>query len=314
MKKVSLHFGCLVVAVILLSSTQNLRSQDLANPQAFIHHGSEWYYNYNNFWIEGYVKLVYVGDTIISGQITHVLKKDLFYYDFISEEHEKIDLGAEYVYSNEDSVFIYRYDQFYLLFDFSALPGDTWTVPETFETDCDTTGVVMVVSAGDTLINGTTYRYIDLQGDTSSEWIITGRVVERIGTIESYLLPNPELCVVDLYEGGPLRCYSDDEIGLISTGISAECDYLASIEIWDKELHVKLYPNPATTELWLQLPVNLPLPQAQIELYGHTGRLLYNSQPTGHFHEIDVAHLPAGLYLVRMWDGEKWRTEKVVVE
>jgi len=75
-----------------------------------------------------------------------------------------------------------------------------------------------------------------------------------------------------------------------------------------------VYPNPATTELWLQLPENLPTAQTQIELYGPTGRLLYNSQPTGHFHKIDVAHLPAGLYLVRLWDGERWRTEKVVVE
>jgi hypothetical protein len=313
MKKLSLHFGCFVVAVMLLSSMQNLRSQDLANPQAFVHQGSEWYYNYNNFWIEGYVKFGYVGDTIISGQTTHILKKDLFYYDFISEEYEEIDLGAEYVYSNEDSVFIYRHDQFYLLFDFSALPGDTWTVPETFETECDTIGVVMVVSAGDTLINGEPHRYIDLQGDTNGEWVIAGRVVERIGTIESYLLPNP-VCLIDLYEGGPLRCYSDDEIGLVSTGISPECDYLAGIHDWDKDNHVKLYPNPATTELWLQLPENLPPAQAQIELYGTTGKLLYKAQPTGRFHKIDVAHLPAGLYLIRLWDGERWRTEKVVME
>jgi hypothetical protein len=77
---------------------------------------------------------------------------------------------------------------------------------------------------------------------------------------------------------------------------------------------IKIYPNPATTELWLQLPENLPPAQAQIELYGTTGKLLYKAQPASQFHKIETAHLPAGLYLVRLWDGESWRTEKVVVE
>lgn len=77
---------------------------------------------------------------------------------------------------------------------------------------------------------------------------------------------------------------------------------------------IKIYPNPATTELWLQLPENMQFNQTQIELYGKTGKLLYKAQPASQFHKIETAHLPPGLYLVRLWDGEKWRTEKVVVE
>jgi len=77
---------------------------------------------------------------------------------------------------------------------------------------------------------------------------------------------------------------------------------------------VRVYPNPATTELWLQLSDNISPAQAQIELYSHTGKLLYKAQPTGHFHKIDVTNLPSGLYLIRLWDGERWSTEKVVVE
>ncbi len=76
---------------------------------------------------------------------------------------------------------------------------------------------------------------------------------------------------------------------------------------------LKLTPNPATTQAWLQLPENTPLAQAQIELYSPTGRLLYKAQPTSYFHKIDVALLPKGLYLVRVWDGKKWVVEKLVV-
>jgi hypothetical protein len=74
-----------------------------------------------------------------------------------------------------------------------------------------------------------------------------------------------------------------------------------------------LYPNPATTQSWLQLPENTALAQAQIELYSPAGKLLHKTKPSSHFHKIDVAHLPKGLYLVRLWDGERWYVEKLVV-
>jgi hypothetical protein len=75
----------------------------------------------------------------------------------------------------------------------------------------------------------------------------------------------------------------------------------------------KLFPNPATTQSWLQLPENTALAQAQIELYSPAGKLLHKAKPSSHFHKIDVAHLPKGLYLVRLWDGERWFVEKLVV-
>jgi hypothetical protein len=76
---------------------------------------------------------------------------------------------------------------------------------------------------------------------------------------------------------------------------------------------IKLFPNPATTETWLQLHENITLENARIELYSPTGRLLYKAQPTSYFHKIETTNLPAGLYLVRLWNGERWMVEKLVV-
>jgi len=90
--------------------------------------------------------------------------------------------------------------------------------------------------------------------------------------------------------------------------------YITTVSV--KEMGVsrfQLFPNPTTAQAWLQLPENTPLAQVQIELFNTTGRLLHKVQPTGQFHKIDVAHLPKGLYLVRVWDGERWRAEKLVV-
>jgi hypothetical protein len=73
------------------------------------------------------------------------------------------------------------------------------------------------------------------------------------------------------------------------------------------------FPNPASDAAWLQLPANTALAQAQITLYSLAGKLLHKAKPSSHFHKIDVAHLPKGLYLVRLWDGERWYAEKLVV-
>ncbi|MDP3462506.1 MAG: T9SS type A sorting domain-containing protein [Bacteroidales bacterium] len=72
-------------------------------------------------------------------------------------------------------------------------------------------------------------------------------------------------------------------------------------------------PNPATTEVWLQLPANIPLTDMQIELYSPTGSLLYRAQPTSTYHKIETTQLPVGLYVVRLWDGSHWQSGRLVV-
>ncbi len=91
----------------------------------------------------------------------------------------------------------------------------------------------------------------------------------------------------------------DDTVNVITPAVSAG--------------GIRVYPNPATTEIRLQLPENLPLTAMQIQLYSPSGRLLYQAEPQDYFHRIDLARLPAGLYLVRLWDGERWYAEKLVV-
>jgi hypothetical protein len=126
-----------------------------------------------------------------------------------------------------------------------------------------------------------------------------------------------------------IHIFSDHHFLLGATtrtwGMDVDCDLKGQTDIWiveiqdttvglreERLLQLQLYPNPATTETWLQLPENTPLAQSQIELYSPTGRLLYKTQPTSQFHKIEVAHLPRGLYLVRVWDGEWWLVEKLV--
>lgn len=110
-------------------------------------------------------------------------------------------------------------------------------------------------------------------------------------------------------------------------GMDVDCDLKGETDIWIVEIqdttmvamqeeHLlpwQLFPNPATKDLWLQLPANQPITVMQIQLYSPSGKLLYQAEPQDYFHKIDVGRLPTGLYLVRLWDGERWYAEKLVV-
>ncbi|PKP51705.1 MAG: hypothetical protein CVT92_12070 [Bacteroidetes bacterium HGW-Bacteroidetes-1] len=116
-----------------------------------------------------------------------------------------------------------------------------------------------------------------------------------------------------------------------SNGIDVNCTLKGETDIWLVEIMdttvsilehrpavsgagFLLYPNPATTETWLQLPEGTNITPLQVQLISHSGRLVYHAVAQGRFHKLTTAHLPAGLYLVRLWDGEKWLVHKLVKE
>ncbi len=74
-----------------------------------------------------------------------------------------------------------------------------------------------------------------------------------------------------------------------------------------------VYPNPATASIWVRLNSNEPLTGMRIEIMNPSGQKLWDAEPVSATMQIDVSHLPAGLYLVRLWDGERWSAEKLVV-
>ncbi|MDY0077569.1 MAG: T9SS type A sorting domain-containing protein [Bacteroidales bacterium] len=114
--------------------------------------------------------------------------------------------------------------------------------------------------------------------------------------------------------------------GTRANGGDVDCDLKGQTDIWIVELQDttvglkeeqqrqwQLYPNPASSQTWLKLSEHTALEHARIELYSPTGRLLHKAKPSNHYHKLDVTHLPKGLYLVRVWNGESWYVEKLVV-
>ena len=116
-----------------------------------------------------------------------------------------------------------------------------------------------------------------------------------------------------------------------SNGIDVNCTLKGQTDIWlveimDTTVSIQeqrpaattaaflLYPNPATTITWLQLPGHTAQSPMQLQLISPRGGVVYEATVGGRFHQLSTAHLPAGLYLVRLWDGEKWLVQKLVKE
>jgi len=91
------------------------------------------------------------------------------------------------------------------------------------------------------------------------------------------------------------------------------CGYIVSSPEQPDFDALNIYPNPAGDQVWIQLPANTNMATAQIELFSPTGSLLIRIKPEERIFKVATSHLLDGIYLLRLWDGEKWLVSKVLV-
>ncbi len=281
--------------------------------------GASWHYDFVHFWIEGYVKITYVGDTMINNKTVGKLQKDGYFYNHELLQHYNTDHGYEYMYADSDRVYVYRHNQFYVLWDFSAAPGDSWLIPESFDTGYDTTAQVTVMATGDTVINGLTLRCFELEYNYNYEeqqWAYHGLVIERIGPIQDYLMPHATF-IADLIEGGPLRCYSDDGFGLFETGIAEACDYLVGLGENESASSFSMAPNPARDEIRLYFVLTAP-GDVLVEVFGLDGRLLQSHSVASlkqgsHNLVLNTARLSPGVYILKLSTDYGVSSERLII-
>lgn len=75
-----------------------------------------------------------------------------------------------------------------------------------------------------------------------------------------------------------------------------------------------MYPNPATDEVSLQLPENILPSRAVIEVLSTSGQKLMRFTPDTRTALLETSELPSGMYLVRLFDGQLWHGQKLVIE
>lgn len=297
------------------------------NAQVWVDSGAVWHYDFSNLSTGGYAKYVYEKDTIILNKSCQKITKSYmeFYFDINGILHYwgETYSGANYTYVSGDTVFYFQDNQFFVMYNFGASIGDTWIVSTTNDLGfCKDTSRVEVTETGNMMINGTSYRYINLVPTPNSSKGLKGKYVERIGCISTgtgdlqTLFPSEYQCdslpynvEFPLYK---FRCFEDQSFPLYNVA-NEDCEALFDhVGIQQtSSFDFDCYPNPTEGN------INLNISNTEnysIELYTIQGSLLKSYKNNSNTSTIDISNLPNGIYLIQIRISETNRLIKKIVK
>jgi len=279
--------------------------------QVWIDSDAKWTFDYFNVAETGTWRWEYTHDTTIQGHQAQVIKATKYRYG--GPGTSIINYGNTYTFASNDSVFYFKDDSFFLLYDFGAQIGDTWIVAiDTTFNACQDTATVEVVETGTIIINGNEYRTITLETISESLYALNGLRVEKFGILPTTyensnfgFLPGYQYC-----EGGPIidydlltfRCYEDSSFPTYNP-TNKDCDTLTSTSELLIE-NFKIYPNPSSSKLHLISP-NITV--STIEILDMYGRLITRQNYNDN---VDISKLINGVYFIRIKNNDKKETLK----
>ena len=301
----------LIIGLILISS--NIFCQ------VWIDQGAEWHYNYSSIGGGGFIKINYINDTIIDGHNCQKLVPERYLFT-VDQYYNIIFLGTAYLqprftYSSGDTVFYYNNNQFYVLYNFGAQVGDSWSLGvDTNQMMCDSS-YTYVDSIGTIDINSQTFRWISLSGVDNSSVVLRGKAIERFGSASGYLFPVEDNCdsnIVFDFDDISFGCFEDTSFSLYNVTLE-DCEYLLSLsEITSQEIKSVFYPNPTKGIIRIE---NSELRIQDISVFDIYGReVSVNWSLSLSKCEIDLSPYPKGLYLIKLTTAKGVRVEKIVLE
>jgi hypothetical protein len=296
-----------LVLLFLLTSLTFVSSKG----QIWIEDDAVWHYD---FYVSGsgFYKIELGTDTLIQNKNCqrYLITKYTFYQQpgGIYLQGPIINFPSEFTYVSEDTVFYYKNEKFYILFNFNSNVGDQWIVndePVLFPS-CDSISKVEVIEKGEININGTNRNAILLQTVEGSPWGIDGWIVENIGPLGSqYLFPTGRNCndsTIICFEQYSSKCFEDSRIGLYNpSGI--DCEYLLThvgIEESKKQF-CQIYPNP-TSDI-----INLIFHETgeyQMKLIDQSGKVVQSKILSEKKETINIKGLQNGMYILKFEDRQ----------
>ena len=256
--------------------------------------GAKWYYQYGSMLGPGMTTIEVMNEDTIIGTWTYRKLLSTTIGEFLGS----LDTFTESLYVHEENQLLYGYDRYLggtFLYDFNATPGDTLPMffgglsPEPFVVD----------SIGEIEFNGQQLAFQDIQFPNyfgPGEYY-TMRVIERIGTINSHLFHSHTIIQPTDAPSYHLRCYEDDELGLIRlTDDSGPCNLFEGPTFTSEreEAAISIFPNPAYDVINVQ-GFQKDIDQFRVvDMLGAVRtRSNFINQSTL---EIDIHNLESGLY------------------
>ena len=237
-----------------------------------------------------YYEIQAVGDTLIDDKSCIVLEgAENFGFDFryINYEDDKI-----YRYSRVDS-------QFYLLYDFGLLPGDTLAINLNYAVDPNfgfpDTAIYQITSTDVLLLENDTLRvqYIMQLNTDEAPLLDWGfRLIERIGS-DGFFVPYSQGQEIWISFSSAT---DGDEI------IYKEFHCTVSAEEIEKESAFEVFPNPSSD--WVQLVFNeANSSNIGVEIYNLQGQLVFNKNLI-RTSNLSIGSLSKGYYILRVINEE----------
>ena len=273
--------------------------------------GAQWHYSYYGFF-PGYVDIAYTGDTLIDGQVTKKLSKTFHGLGW-GMGVTSYSIGTEYTYEANGVVYLRYQNQWDTLYNFNAQVGDSWRMAKQPFTNVATQNSrIKILATGNLLINNETRKYLVAEKCDSTNislgWL-NDTLIENIGFLHDYLLPYDQFDgAVDGNEGGPFRCYSDNNFALYKPNYLEVCDYIMGTTELEANATFQVFPNPVSDQI--NMPVAYLDEYKTYQILSSEGKMLQSGETTP---QIDAAKLPAGNYTLLIENKTQKRYAKVLV-
>ena len=277
--------------------------------------GAKWHYSYIGF-ASGYVEIANVGDTFIAGQTCQKLQKTFNGLQFGVTPMNYI-FDTTYTYENNGVVYVLEQSQWKVLYNFNAVVGDHWPMAPMPEFGgCTENSQLKVLATGTKVINSETLKYLVLDfcdPDLTSQGF-QDTIIEKIGFTGSYMLPF-DMCTMafDGNEGGPFRCYSDNNFSTYKPFYDEVCDFIVSTDELAAVIQIELAPNPSNGIFEIKTEKQEPL---DILVYNQAGVLVskHHFENPSNNALLNLTVQAKGIYFAHLSHGGQKGVKRLVVE
>ncbi|MFK7808337.1 MAG: T9SS type A sorting domain-containing protein [Saprospiraceae bacterium] len=251
-----------------------------------------------------YSRLESIGDTIFENQPCRIITRS-----------NATCLGrptVEFMYNENNKVYYYDFQDsiFNLLIDFNAEVGETWEVPMW------TTGGQLVfpirvdsISYLQHQDDSLRIQHVSLSYDDNIFIDLGQTVIEDIGFSDGLFIDLSAQIPCDIDYEGPLRCYEDENLGLISF-VDYACDLVPTEEIENQFTQVEIYPNPSSDFIFIDHQFS-DADNLSYSIFSIDGKSLGSSKLVAD--KIDVSLFSKGIYFLQIFENENLISIKKII-